>query len=87
MKTARVLLANQSSLRRERLLAAISNQPDIEIVGELEDGCDIQMAVARLRPDWVVVTHGESPGSLAPVLRNSGGISANEDHEYPFVQE
>jgi DNA-binding NarL/FixJ family response regulator len=62
MKTARALLANQSSFRRGRLLAAISNQPDIEIVDELEDACDIQKAVARLRPDWVVVTHEESGG-------------------------
>lgn len=62
MITARVLLANQFGLRRGRLLAAISNQPDIEIVDELEDARDMQKAVARFRPDWVVVTHKESGG-------------------------
>jgi hypothetical protein len=41
MKIARVLLANQPRLLRERVLAAIANQPDIEIVGQLEDTCDI----------------------------------------------
>jgi hypothetical protein len=65
MKIARVLLANQPRLLRERVLAAIANQPDIEIVGQLEDTCDIPEAVARLRPDWVVVTLEES-GALSP---------------------
>jgi DNA-binding NarL/FixJ family response regulator len=65
MKIARVLLANQPRLLRERVLAAIANQPDIEIVGQLEDACDIPEAVARLRPDWVVVTLEES-GALSP---------------------
>jgi len=65
MKIARVLLANQPRLLRERVLAAIANQPDIVIVGQLEDSSDIQEAVARLRPDWVVVTLDES-GALSP---------------------
>src|SRR5260370_8062255 len=65
MKIARVLLANQPRLMRERVLAAISNQPDIEVVAQLEDACDIQEAVATLRPDWVVVSL-EEPGTLSP---------------------
>jgi chemotaxis response regulator CheB len=58
-------LANQPRLMRERVLAAISNQPDIEIVGELENASEMSEAIGRLRPDWVVVTLEES-GALSP---------------------
>ena len=37
MKPIRVLVANQPRLMRELMVATISEQPDIEIVGEVQD--------------------------------------------------
>ena len=37
MKPIRVLMANRPRLMRELMVATISEQPDIEIVGEVQD--------------------------------------------------
>lgn len=36
-------------------MATISDQPDIEIVGEVPDESEIEMAIERTRPDFVIV--------------------------------
>jgi DNA-binding NarL/FixJ family response regulator len=40
---------------RDAVLAAISEQPDIEVSGELEDESEIAQAVADSQPDFVII--------------------------------
>ena len=55
MKNIRVLVANRPRLMRELVLATVGDQPDIEIVGEIEDEMDIEDAIATTRPDFLIV--------------------------------
>ena len=45
MKPIRVLVANRPRLMRELMVATISEQPDIEIVGEVQDDAELVSAV------------------------------------------
>jgi DNA-binding NarL/FixJ family response regulator len=60
MNAIRVLVANKPRLMRELVLATISDQPDIEIVGQLEDESDMEQAVAQKRPDFLIVSLEDS---------------------------
>ena len=51
----RVLVANRPRLMRELVMATISDQPDIEIVGEVSEESGIQGAVEQTHPDFLIV--------------------------------
>ena len=55
MKPIRVLVANRPRLMRELMVATISEQADIEIVGEVEDETKLVNEVERTRPDFLIV--------------------------------
>ena len=55
MPKIRVLVANRPRLMRDLVLATITDQPDIEVLGELEDESKIAQAVAELQPDIVII--------------------------------
>ena len=55
MHKLRVLVANRPRLMRELVLATIADQPDIEVVAEVQNESQIVDLVGELRPDWVVV--------------------------------
>jgi chemotaxis response regulator CheB len=55
MKPIRVLVANRPRLMRELMVATISEQPDIEIVGEVEDESRLVSEVDKTRPDFLIV--------------------------------
>ena len=59
MKRVRVLVANRPRLMRELLIATIADQPDIEIVGEVEDEGDLAEVVEQVRPDVLIVAMDE----------------------------
>lgn len=54
-RNVRVLVANRPRLIRELLLATISDQPDIEVVGEVQNEADILCAVEQEQPDFLIV--------------------------------
>lgn len=75
MKSVRVLVANRPRLMRELILATISDQPDIEIVGEIQDQDvdQIETAVSRTHPDFLIVELERSdrlPERCHAVLQN-----------------
>jgi len=70
MIKTRVLLADDHALVRSGLRALLEAEPDIEVVGEAEDGASVVEASRKLRPD-VVLMDLAMPGR--------GGISATED--------
>lgn len=55
MEKIRVLVANRPRLMRELVLATISDQPDIEVMGDISDDADIGEMVEQLRPDFVII--------------------------------
>ena len=55
MRKIRVLVANHPRLMRDLVLATVSDQPDIEVLGALEDESQIAQVVAETQPDFVIV--------------------------------
>jgi len=55
MMPIRVLVANRPRLMRELIVATISEQPDIEIVGEVQNDAELMTAVEKTRPDFLIV--------------------------------
>ena len=59
MKRVRVLVANRPRLMRELVMATISDQPDIEIVGEVADEDQLVEAVEQVQPDVLILAMDE----------------------------
>lgn len=53
--TISVLIVDDEALVRSGLRAVLGSEPDIDVVGEVEDGADVPAAVSRLRPDVVLM--------------------------------
>jgi len=59
MTQIRVLIANRPRLIRELIAETISDQPDIEIVGNVEEESELASAVERTLPDFLIVALGK----------------------------
>ena len=60
--TVRVLICDDQPLVRAGVRTLLGTQPDIEVVGEADDGAAAVAAAARLRPD-VVLMDVRMPGT------------------------
>lgn len=77
MKPIRVLVANRPRLMRELVVASIADQPDIEVLGEIDDESRIVNAVDEMRPDFLIVAldhHDGLPEFCQPILRDHPNI-------------
>src|SRR5467141_2963041 len=71
-KSIRVLVANRPRLMREIILTTFADQPDIEIVGEVEDESEISASVKKTLPNFVVIAldqPGKRPRICDDLLR------------------
>jgi len=71
-KVIRVLLANRPKLMRETLLAMLSEQPWIEVVGEVSNDAQIPGRVKESLPDLLVIAvdePGKRPSICDSLLR------------------
>ena len=59
MKHVRVLVANRPRLMREMVLTTIADQPDIEIVGDVERVSNLAELVDQVQPDVLIVALDE----------------------------
>jgi chemotaxis response regulator CheB len=76
-KPIRVLVANGPRLMRELILTTFSDQPDIEIVGEVADEADIMERVDKTNPDFVIIAQdklAEGPNVCDMLLRQRPDI-------------
>src|SRR5258708_16399955 len=55
----RVVVANQPRLMRELVLETILEQPDIEIVAEIQNEAEIVHAVEGTNPDFLIIALDE----------------------------
>ncbi len=55
MAKVRVLLADDHSLFREGLAGIIASQPDLEVVGEANDGLEAFVKAQELKPDLILM--------------------------------
>lgn len=56
MKRVRVLVANRPRLMREMVIETISDQPDIEVVGEVVNDKDLNEIVEQTLPDVLILS-------------------------------
>lgn len=70
MEKIRVLVANRPRLMRELVMATISDQPDIEIVGVLEDDSSILETVENVHPEFLIIAldHSDERPHICDVL-------------------
>lgn len=77
MKSVRVLVANRPRLMRELVLATVSDQEGIEIVGEIQSEEQIESAVAEMHPDFLIVAldkENRLPDPCVTVLQKHPGL-------------
>jgi len=73
----RVLVANRPRLMRELILTTFADQPDIQIVDEVQDEADIPASVEKTNPDFIVIGQdilGVRPNVCDTVLRRRPDI-------------
>jgi len=71
-KATRILVANRPKVMREAILAALAEQPGVEIVGEVSDEADILAQVQATTPDLLLIALDENeqrPAICDRVLR------------------
>jgi len=75
----RTLVVDDERIARERVLALLKQQPDIEVVGEAADGAQAVAAIERLEPELVFLD------IQIPVMDGFGVIRALSPHRVPII--
>jgi len=65
VKRVRVLVANHPRLMRELVLAVIADQPDIEIIGEVQEESQLAEAVEDAEPDILILALEDADKRIA----------------------
>jgi AmiR/NasT family two-component response regulator len=65
VKRLRVLVANRPRLMRELVLAVIADQPDIEIIGEVQNENELPEAVDDAKPDILILSLEDAEKQVA----------------------
>ncbi len=76
-RAVRILVANQPKLMRELIMATLSDEPGIEIVGEVSDEADIRHQVRQTEPDLLVIALDQPtkrPDICDTLLRDQPGL-------------
>jgi len=76
-RSIRILVANRPKLMRELILATFSDEPGIEIVGEVSDEAEIRQRVRQTSPDLLVIALDEPakrPDICDTLLRDQPGL-------------
>lgn len=79
MAKIRTLVVDDEPMARERVLALLQQQPDIEVVGECADGAQAVSAIERLEPELVFLD------IQIPVVDGFGVIRALSPNRLPMV--
>jgi len=66
----KVFIVDDSALVRERLIAMISEHPEIEITGQAENAQEATNSIRKLKPDVAILDIRMPGGNGIEVLRN-----------------
>jgi chemotaxis response regulator CheB len=69
VKRVRVLVANHPRLMRELVMATIADQPDIEVVGEVQNETELADIVEQVQPDVLIVAMDDTVSSTTTLAR------------------
>jgi hypothetical protein len=64
-RRTRILIADAQPLTRIGLYTLLSNEPDLEVVGEVAHGAEVESAIARVTPDLLSDSHRRPRASTA----------------------
>jgi len=64
MRKIRVLVTNRPRMMRDLVIETLSDQPDIEIVGETENASGVTELVENTRPDFVIIALDDQDARL-----------------------
>jgi DNA-binding NarL/FixJ family response regulator len=70
----RVVIADDAYVIREGLVATLSSEPDIELVGCCSDGNELTQAIAAQRPDVVITDVRMPPGGDGEGIRIASSL-------------
>ena len=79
MTKIRTLIVDDEAMARERVLALLQQQPDIEVVGDCADGAQALSAIERLEPELVFLD------IQIPVMDGFGVLRALAPQRLPMV--
>jgi DNA-binding NarL/FixJ family response regulator len=68
----RVAVANKPRLMRELIMATMSDQPDIEVVAEVQEESDIPSVIEKTTPEFLIIaldSPSERPSICDALLR------------------
>jgi AmiR/NasT family two-component response regulator len=63
-KRVRVLVANSPRLMRELVLAVLADQPDIEVIGEVQDESELAETIEEAQPDVLILALDDSDSHI-----------------------
>lgn len=63
-KRVRVLVANSPRLMRELVLAVLADQPDIEVIGEVQDERELAVTIEEAQPDVLILALEDSDSHI-----------------------
>jgi DNA-binding NarL/FixJ family response regulator len=72
----KIFIADDSAVFRERLIEMLSELPEIEIIGQAEDGIQATKLIEKLNPDVVILDIRMPGGSGIDVLEDIKKINA-----------
>jgi len=86
----KVFIADDSQVMRERLIEMLSELPEIEIVGQAEDGIQATNLIEKLNPDVVILDIRMPKGSgidvLQKIKKNNPATIVIMLTNYPYPQ-
>jgi len=89
-KTMKVFIADDSAVVRERLKEMLSELPEIEIIGQAEDGFQATKLIEKLNPDVVILDirmpRGNGIDALQNIKKNNPTITVIMLTNYPYPQ-
>lgn len=77
VRSIRILVANRPKLMRELIVSTLSDEPGVEIVGEVADETEIAEHVRELSPDLLVIALDQPtkrPALCDILLRDHPGL-------------
>jgi DNA-binding NarL/FixJ family response regulator len=86
----KVFIADDSQVMRERIIEMLSELPEIEIIGQAQDGIEATNLIEKLNPDVVILDirmpRGNGMDVLQNIKKNNPALIVIMLTNYPYPQ-